>query len=217
MKSVKLVGMAGMLAGLSLSSQAMMLAPGGTGLDAPQAPGTTILDKLVTPYAFGGIDGTITSWVVRDPNNPLGGLSFYYQVTDTGTEAIGRVSTSDFGLNPGSPVDVSTISGAFDSSVTGGLVPNLATRSGGAGSVVGFLFFGDGVLPAQSSAVLVVNTAYQEFQVSAGAVIDSSSVNVAILGPLPEPSNMIAGSLLLLPFGASALRIVRKRQASIII
>jgi len=201
-----------MLAGLCCSSQAVLLAPGGVGLDAPQAPGSVVLGSLVTPYSFGGITGTITSWVVRDPSNPLGGLSFYYQVSNTGTEGISRVSTSDFGVIPGSPVEVSTITAPFDGSVTGGVSPFTATRSSGAGSVVGFLFIGaQEVLTGQSSVVMVVNTAYQSFTTTAGSVIDSSSVNVAILGPIPEPSNVMAASLLLLPFGVSALRIVRKR------
>lgn len=214
MKCAKLVGILGML-GLCSYSQATILAPGGVGLDAPQAPGSTILDTLTTSYSFAGLSGTITSWVVSDPSNPLGGLSFYYQVDNAGTEGIGRVSTSDFGIIPGSPVDVSTIAGPFDTSVPGGVLPFTASRSTGAGSVVGFLFIGGSeVLPGESSVVMVVNTAYQAFQISAGAVIDSSSVNVAILGPdlpIPEPSTAMAGSLLLLPFAASALRIVRKR------
>jgi hypothetical protein len=32
--------------------------------------------------------------------------------------------------------------------------------------------------------------------------------------PVPEPTTMIAGALLLLPFGASTLRILRKRQVA---
>jgi hypothetical protein len=38
-----------------------------------------------------------------------------------------------------------------------------------------------------------------------------ASINVA---PVPEPTTMIAGALLLLPFGASTLRILRKRQTA---
>jgi len=213
MKCVKIVAAAGVLVAGCLSSQATTLLPGQAGLDSPQAPGTVVLDKLVTPYSFAGISGTITSWVVRDPGNPLGGLSFYYQVSNTGTEGIGRISTSDFGITPGVPVEVSTITATtpFDTSVLGGVLPTIASRSSGAGSVVGFNFLGIEVLPGQSSVVMVVNTSYTGFQVTSGSVIDSASVNVAILGPIPEPSTFMAGSLLLLPFCASALRIVRKR------
>jgi hypothetical protein len=33
-----------------------------------------------------------------------------------------------------------------------------------------------------------------------------------VYAPVPEPATMIAGALLLLPFGASALRIIRSRK-----
>lgn len=213
MKCMKNIGAVGLLVGLCFSSHATILTPGGTGLDPAQAPGPAPIATLITPYSFGGISGTITSWVVRDPANPLGGLSFYYQAVNTGTEGISRVSTSDFGIIPGDPVDVSTITAPFDSSVTGGVSPTIATRSTGVGTVVGFNFLGTEVLSGQSSVVLVVNTAYQTFQMTAGSIIDSSSVNVDILGPalVPETSTFVAACLLLIPLGASALRIVRKR------
>jgi hypothetical protein len=44
-------------------------------------------------------------------------------------------------------------------------------------------------------------------------VIDTYSANVQVLTPVPEPTTMIAGALLLLPFGASTLRILRRRTA----
>jgi len=43
----------------------------------------------------------------------------------------------------------------------------------------------------------------------------SSDVNVQVSGtpaPVPEPATVISGALLLLPFGAGAIRIMRKRQ-----
>lgn len=212
MKYAKLVGIVGTLAGLCLSSQATTLLPGGSGTpDAPQLPGSDILATLVAPFSgSGGISGTVTSWVVANsPGNTLGGLSFYYQVDVTGTLAVGGFTASDFGLISGSPVEVATVSGAFDSSVTGGQIPVLVNRSSGAGSVVRFFF--SGVEPGTSSAVLIVNTAYQSFQLSSGGILNSSTADVLILGPVPEPSTAIAGSLLLLPLAASALRIVRKR------
>ena len=216
MKSFKLVGIVGLLAGLCLSSQATLLLPGGSGApDAPQLPGSDILATLVSPFSGGGgISGTVTSWVVANsPGNTLGGLSFYYQVDVTGTLAVGGFTASDFGISSGSPVEVATVSGAFDSSVTGGQIPVLVNRSATPGSVVRFFF--SGVSPGSSSAVLIVNTAYQSFQVSAGGVLNSSTADVSILGPalvpIPEPSTVMDGGLLLLPLAASALRIVRKR------
>ena len=40
----------------------------------------------------------------------------------------------------------------------------------------------------------------------------SGAYIVAPVTPVPEPTTLIAGALLLLPFGASTLRILRKRQ-----
>jgi hypothetical protein len=43
----------------------------------------------------------------------------------------------------------------------------------------------------------------------------ASDANVQVFGtPVPEPTTMIAGALLLLPFGASTLRILRKNRAA---
>lgn len=215
MRRVKIVGAVWTVIGLCLSTHATILAPGTVGLDPPQAPGPAPLDTLITPYSFGGLNGTVTSWVVSDPANSLGGLSFYYQVNNTGTEGVSRISAGDFGIIPGAPVEVSTITAPFDSSVTGGDAPTIASRSSGAGSVVGFNFVGVPVGMGQSSVVLVVNTPFLTFGMTPGSVINSSSFNLNLLGPsiapIPEASTAIAGSLLLLPLAAGALRIVRKR------
>jgi hypothetical protein len=41
----------------------------------------------------------------------------------------------------------------------------------------------------------------------------ASDINVQVFGtPVPEPTTMIAGALLLLPFGASTLRMLRKSR-----
>ena len=43
----------------------------------------------------------------------------------------------------------------------------------------------------------------------------STDINVQVFGtPVPEPTTMIAGALLLLPFGASTLRMLRKSRAA---
>jgi hypothetical protein len=71
---------------------------------------------------------------------------------------------------------------------------NWGDASGGGGGGVGFDYgdadWNDVVLPSDGASITV-----------SGAV------------PVPEPTTMIAGALLLLPFGASTLRILRKRTA----
>jgi hypothetical protein len=46
-----------------------------------------------------------------------------------------------------------------------------------------------------------------------GSIQDTYSQNIQILA-VPEPTTMIAGALLLLPFGASTLRILRKNRTA---
>jgi hypothetical protein len=43
---------------------------------------------------------------------------------------------------------------------------------------------------------------------------DATTAGSAVPTPVPEPTTMIAGALLLLPFGASTLRILRKNRAA---
>jgi hypothetical protein len=43
----------------------------------------------------------------------------------------------------------------------------------------------------------------------------ASDVNVQVFGtPVPEPTTMVAGGLLLLPLGVSGLRILRRKNAA---
>jgi hypothetical protein len=60
----------------------------------------------------------------------------------------------------------------------------------------------------------VVNTLAKHWANNFGSVQDGLSQNVPILSPVPvpEPMTMIAGALLLLPFAASTLRMVRKNR-----
>jgi hypothetical protein len=45
-------------------------------------------------------------------------------------------------------------------------------------------------------------------------IAGNNTVFQGLIAPVPEPTTMIAGALLLLPFGASTLRVLRKRQAA---
>jgi len=223
MKFVKIVGTLGVFVGFCLYSRATFVPPGGSGLDPTQAPGPAPLQSIVPAYSTGNLSGTVTSWVTKDPANPLKGLSFYYQINNTGSDAVTGLTVSDFGIIPAATVDVRTIVAPYSTSLPGGVLPSTATRSPGLGSAVTFMFPGAGKIGAGAhSVILVVNTAYLKFQFSQGTVIGvNSPVNVAVLGPgpigfgtgapVPEPATFLAGSLLLIPLGASALRILRKR------
>jgi len=48
-------------------------------------------------------------------------------------------------------------------------------------------------------------------QLAAGGLTSSFSGSISSTSPVPEPTTVIAGALLLLPFGLSTLRIIRKK------
>jgi hypothetical protein len=81
--------------------------------------------------------------------------------------------------------------------------------------VVGFDYSGNNEVAAgNNTEILVVNTAWTTYETQAGSVIDGHSANVSILAPVPEPTTMVAGALLLLPFGASTIRILRRNRTA---
>jgi hypothetical protein len=51
-------------------------------------------------------------------------------------------------------------------------------------------------------------------QLAAGGVTDGFSGQISSTSPVPEPTTVIAGALLLLPLGLSTLRIIRKNSAA---
>jgi hypothetical protein len=115
------------------SAQAVYLPPGGGASPVPiQPPPSTVpIDVLVSPYSIGGtLTGTATSWVVAgDLANLYGGLSFYYQVFNTGTDYVSRFTASSFAPIPGMSVDVATIVDPWDGAMAGGVPSSDTFRS----------------------------------------------------------------------------------------
>ena len=144
----------------------------------------------------------------------MGGYSFYYVIHNSGVSEVSRFAVNGFNavdVVPG--VDAKTIP------VAGGTGPFSADRSAGVGDLgktVGFNFnpiAGHTQLPGGGlSYTLVVHTSLFKYASSLASIVDGgASANVAILA-VPEPTTMIAGALLLLPFGASTLRILRRNR-----
>jgi len=224
MKRIKtFTGLIALLCGLASTSQATFLAPGtafaftGTpGLDSQTSGGAVIASLVGVPYVNGALSGTVDSFVVSsDPSNPvlLGGLSFYYVIHNSGASEVSRFAVNGFNaVNVVPGVDVKVIP------VGGGTSPFSADRSAGVGDLgktVGFNFsaLGAGQLPGGGlSYTMVVHTSALKFGSSLASLVDGgASANVAILA-VPEPTTMIAGAMLLLPFGASTLRILRRNR-----
>jgi hypothetical protein len=79
-------------------------------------------------------------------------------------------------------------------------------------TVAGISYSGDG----ETSAVLSSPFTLQETVILTHGANDTdpSSGDVHLRVVVPEPTTMMAGALLLLPFGASTLRILRKKQTA---
>jgi hypothetical protein len=214
--------------GLTLSvatSQATISLPLPSGAVTPPAyvpgAGATPLATLTSSYTQSGFTGTVTTWVMTgDVNNtPLGGLSFWYQIHNTGSDAFEGLSLGGFGALAAQVGYITTAVAAATGSVAGTAIPSDATRATTVHwDFVGFLG-GPPLGPASGtySDILVVNTAATTWGVSNGSVQDTLAQNLAILAPLaavPEPTTVIAGALLLLPLGASTIRILRRNRAA---
>jgi len=78
------------------------------------------------------------------------------------------------------------------------------------------LLFSDGtsVLDIQFWGVNNGNNGYDTAVINTGGVVENVTGGMSLgLSPIPEPSSIIAGALMVLPFGASTLRILRRKRA----
>lgn len=157
---------------------------------------------------MGGHDlaGTMTSWVVSgDTANPLGGLTFVYQVS-VSSDYLYEIQLGGYTGNV-SLVNVADTAGPLSllpGSLGGGTVPTTADWVGQL-----HFTFGTTVNPAGNTYLLVVDTSATTWGTANSSLYDDLSVNVATLSPVPEPTT---ASLLLLAFGATVVRTLRRRR-----
>jgi hypothetical protein len=198
------------IVGISLAAattQATIIVPNSVGVvpSAELAPpgGGTLLGSLSATFANGAQIGTLMSWVYSGySGNTLGGLTFVYQVTEGNGDHIATLGLNGF-LAAAPIADVGFVVGT-------GVAPTLADWT-----LNTFNFhFAPNVMSGQSSDLLIVNTANPQWGQSTANVIDGDIASTFDLAPVPEPTTMIAGALLLLPFGASTLRILRRNRTA---
>ncbi len=167
-----------------------------TGAGVPVG-GTPVAGGAPLAFSSATFSGTLTTTVISgDTSNPYGGLTFTYLLTNdlASTHAIERLTINGYS---GFLVEANYQTPASDQ------IPTLFDRSTGAGDTIGESFynpiialpgFGNGVLsPGATSALFVLQTNAQDYQLSTANVIDGSVASVATFAPvpvIPEPSSI---------------------------
>jgi hypothetical protein len=231
MKNMKLIKSVGggvaLLLSVVISSHASLVTQGGgsqsvslaSATEGFSGAGATLQDEIVNAPLVGTFGtsppaGSLSSWVYSGNTlNPFGSsdLTFIYQLTITGDQA----ETLSLALYPDSSVYVD--SSTFISLPGGAsLVASSATPTTGilSDDDLNFDFLPNPVNPESSPTVyIIVNTSDTTYSQNTAAVIDGLTSGTSDLAPVPEPATIMSGVLLLLPFGASTLRILRKNRS----
>jgi len=170
----------------------------------------TLVDSMSTaftatnPTSFSGV---LDSWVLSgNTDNPLGGLSFVYRLTNdqASTDALHRLAVNGY---TGLQVEAGYLDGGLSptgSAVAGGLTPTLVDRGVAPGDNIGFSFLAgtisgltfESLNPGEISRYLVLYTNSPIYSTSIASVIDGSVASAATFAPIPEPETyamMLAG------------------------
>lgn len=151
--------------------------------------------------------GVLNSYVLgSNTDNPLGGLSFVYRLTNstTSSDAIHRLALNGFG---GVQVQAGYLDGGvapIGGVVGAGLTPTLVDRGLAPGDNAGFSFLQglisgmsfDSLDPGMSTRYLVMYTNATNYGNAMASVIDGSVASAATFAPIPEPETyalMLAG------------------------
>jgi hypothetical protein len=231
-------GGAALLLGFALNTQAITVDDPAVNITSASSSEITYLDGA-TPLAGGSLTstlvgnpnsgagpypaGTLSSWVFAAGGGSSGDI-FVYQLSLNGDFANTLTLFSGFPQAAGSSLGV-----FYDNtSLSVGLAPSAGAPDGttaasdnqiSAGAVSsGTLTFTFDPYQATSinSVYLIVNTSSAFFGTQNAGVQDDGQSDAPYLAPVPEPATIMSGALLLLPFGASTLRILRKNRTTVV-
>lgn len=191
---------------MAASSYAAIIAPNTNtfALNEPGPVGATLVATQTIPFVTATYTGSLTSTVYSgDVSNPLGGLTFTYQISNatTSAHAITRLAVNGFS---GFTTDMS-----FNNTLGGTLAPTLNDRDAG-GNVIGFTYIGApigfGTIAAGTTTnLMVVQTNATGYRGTLSNVIDGSIAVVDSYAPVVVPEPATAGVLL-------AAGLIRRRR-----
>jgi len=214
MKNYKTI-IAAVVAGVALTavtSQATITVIGQPNAEvAPATYGANILTTLVSPYVSpvnSGFSGTFTSWVIKAGADPIAtangflGLTFVFQASSIGG-VIESISVNGFLGNIGAtyvPVNaVHPVAGSGVTQSAAGVVKVTWPAPDGYNGAGDYVY---------------IYTSATGYTTAFDSVQDGSSATPLGLAPVPEPSTVVAGALMLLPFGIGAIRSLRKDRTA---
>lgn len=206
MKNYKTI-IAAVVAGLACSAATSKATLTNYGSQPTEVAPSSPLQSQTSPFSVSPFSGTFKSWVENTSAVALGlgftGYTFVFQMNvDSGDTGEG-MTLNGFGagahlgfayLNSAPSADPSTVA---QNSISG-KIDVTWTQPGYTGT-------GD---------LLYIYTDSHSYGLTPDAVKDQQSANVIGLSPVPEPSTVVAGALMLLPFGIGAIRSLRKDRTA---
>jgi hypothetical protein len=148
-----------------------------------------------------------------------------FRLSPPGSQSYTPVSLASAPLSPAGPmgsaaaVDIEKLWAAYFGGATGSALEAAALQVAiwkDIGSYVGYTVVVNGDNASDSVVIragqMLASLSSLTAQASLHALVNDTYQNYVV--PIPEPTTLIAGALLLLPFGASTLRNVRKNRAA---
>jgi len=185
----------------SATTSKATLVPATTLTGSPTQIGSTLVGNYNVDTLQGQITSTVDSGYTSNPFG-AGDYTFIYQVNNTGSDFVDSLSLT--GFLPGT-YSIGYLTGT-------GTVAPLDYFASGQTLTIDFLDANGGtqINQNQTSDKIVIYTSGTTVSVNNGSVKDDNAANAPILAPVPEPSTIAAGILMLLPFGIGAVRSLRK-------